>query len=87
MNFSKALEEMKAGKKLSRKGWNGKGMYVFLLTGEDIKKAIAPMPDNTIALPSIAMCTHDSTRRKAVLVGWLASQSDMLADDWEIVNE
>ena len=60
---------------------------VFLLTGEDIKKAIAPMADNTIALPSIAMCTHDSTRRKAVLVGWLASQSDMLADDWEIVNE
>lgn len=85
MNFSRALEEMKNGKKLARRGWNGKGMYIFLLTGDDIKKAIDHMPDNTIALPSIAMYTHDSTGRRAILVGWLASQSDLLSDDWETV--
>lgn len=87
MNFGKAIEELKAGKRLTRKGWNGKGMYLFLLTGEDIRKAVKDMPENVVTLPSIAMYTHDATGRKAILVGWLASQSDMLCDDWEIVNE
>ena len=38
-----------------------------------------------LALGTICMYTHDSTGRKAILTGWLASQSDMLADDWQII--
>lgn len=40
-----------------------------------------------LALPTICMYTHDSTGRKAILTGWLASQSDMLLEDWEEAPE
>jgi hypothetical protein len=40
-----------------------------------------------LGLPTICMYTHDNTGRKAILTGWLASQSDMLLEDWEIVGE
>lgn len=62
-------------------------MYLFLLSGEDIGKRETGIPEDIVILPSIAMYTHDATGRNAILVGWLASQSDMLCDDWEIVNE
>jgi hypothetical protein len=39
-----------------------------------------------LALGTVCMFTHDSTGRKAILTGWLASQSDMLYEDWEIVE-
>ena len=95
MNFGQAIEALKEGKKVTRKGWNGKGMYLWLLPECVVKKEwcrderlIECMgeADETLCLGSIRMFTHDSTGRKAVLTGWLASQSDMLANDWEIVE-
>jgi hypothetical protein len=69
MNFGQAIEAMKEGRKASRKGWNGRGMWVAI-----------QMPDNLskMQLPYIYMSTAQGE-----LVPWLASQSDMLAEDWE----
>jgi hypothetical protein len=96
LTFGDAIEALKAGKKVARKGWNGKGMFLWLKPATDIKsewiqdpklKEIANENGGTIlGLGTICMFTHDSTGRKAILTGWLASQSDMLLEDWEIVG-
>lgn len=97
MDFGKAIEALKSGKKVTRKGWNGQGMYLWLKPSTRITPEMCSDPvlkqqviDNggtILGLPTICMYTHDSTGRRAVLTGWLASQSDMLMEDWEIVNE
>jgi hypothetical protein len=82
MPFSHALEAVKQGKKIARKGWNGKGMFLFLAdsAGFDTR---ADVPRGLPSTPSIVMKTADDR----FLVGWLASQTDMLSDDWFIVEE
>ena len=97
MDFGKAIELLKEGKKVTRLGWNGKGMFLWLKPGSEIKsewckdpvlKELAEQNGGTIiGLPTVCMFTHDSTGRKAILTGWLASQSDMLMEDWEEVTE
>lgn len=96
MTFGQAIEALKAGWKVSRKGWNGKGMWLWLKPAANIKaewckdmKLKAVVEENggeILALGTICMYTHDSTGRKAILTGWLASQSDMLSEDWTIVE-
>ncbi len=96
MNFGQAIEALKQGKKVSRKGWNGRGMWLWLKPAANIKaewckdaqlKAVVEENGGEIlALGTICMYTHDSTGRKAILTGWLASQSDMLCEDWTIVE-
>ena len=71
MNFGSALEALKAGMRVARSGWNGKGMWLELQT---------PDTHSKMTLPYIFMKTADSN-----LVPWLTSQTDMLADDWELV--
>jgi hypothetical protein len=84
MDFGDAIRALKDGKRVMRTGWNGKDMYLFL---SNVIGAITPfgMPIETLNgltfPPSICMKTAQST----VVVGWLASQTDMLAEDWEIV--
>ena len=94
-SFGEAIKYLKRGLKVSRKGWNGKGMYLWLLPEAQIKKEWCRderllecfgESDTLLALGSIRMYTHDSTGRTAVLTGWLASQSDMLSEDWVIVE-
>jgi hypothetical protein len=92
MTFGQAIEAMKRGKKVARAGWNGKGMYLWLLPAANVKaewckeehlKALAEQNGGEIeCLGSIRMKTADNK----VLTGWLASQSDMLYDDWVIVD-
>ena len=85
MNFGEAIEKLKEGKKVARKGWNGKGMFLFLadeihfLTKAQVKKKDGESYD---VLPSIVMKTADDK----CVVGWLASQTDMLANDWVLVE-
>lgn len=98
MNFGQAIEALKAGKKVARKGWNGKGMFLWLKPAAVIKEEWCRDPylidcikrngdaGEILALGTICMFTHDSTGRNAVLTGWLASQSDMLCEDWVIVD-
>ena len=95
LNFGLALEALKLGKKITRAGWNGKGMFLWLKPQNIVESSWCKDPmlkeisDNNggsiLALGTICMYTHDSTGRKAILTGWLASQSDMLADDWQII--
>lgn len=90
--FGHAIEALKLGKRVARTGWNGKGMYLWLLPAATVKaewcrephlKAVAEAQGGEIeALGSIRMMTAD----KKVLTGWLASQTDMLATDWMILD-
>jgi len=87
MNFGLATEAMRKGHKVARAGWNGKGMYVFLVPGSTFTVNRAPLlgihPAGTVVNyhPHIDMCTVDGS-----VVPWLASQDDMLSDDWCIAK-
>lgn len=86
MSFGLAIEAMKKGKKVARRGWNGKGMFLFLGTGIELHTeadlSCVSNLEGDLTLPSIVMKTADDH----FCVGWLASQTDMLADDWEVVE-
>jgi Protein of unknown function (DUF2829) len=93
MNFGQAIEALESGKKVSRAGWNGKGMWLVLVPGTPEAHLTANSPyalalGSNICeiLPHIDMWTINAEGRRAMLPGWLASQSDMLAKDWEIVQ-
>ncbi len=96
MTFGEALEALKQGRKVARRGWNGKGMYLWLKPATvvrsewchdpELKKLVDANGGVLMALGTICMYTHDSTGRNAILTGWLASQSDMLLEDWKIVE-
>jgi hypothetical protein len=87
MDFSSALAHIKAGKRVARTGWNGKGMFVFLVPGSTFQVNRPPLlgiyPEGTTInyLPHIDMRTADGS-----IVPWLISQTDALADDWCIVE-
>ena len=93
LDFGQAIKALKQGKKVAREGWNGKGMFLFLLPAGTIPKSAIYDPmllsvlenngkDTFDALGSIRMLTAD----KKILTGWLASQTDMLAEDWMIIK-
>lgn len=73
MNFGEAIADLKAGGKVGRSGWNGKNMWL---------KLQIPDANSKMTLPYIYMYTAQGD-----LVPWLASQTDMLAEDWEVVPE
>lgn len=99
-NFGYAIEELKQGKRISRSGWNGKGMFVFLNMGniaepvpinpdgltlvEGIRQDLFVLGDKgtTTRLPNINMKAASGS----TVTGWLASQTDMLAEDWCILD-
>lgn len=91
MDFGDAIRALKLGRKVARKGWNGKGMFLWLKYPAVVKaewckdsmlKALAEANGGEIpALGTICMFTA----QKQILSGWLASQSDMLATDWIVV--
>lgn len=86
MNFSEALELIKAGHRLARSGWNGKGMFIFLVDGSRFKVNRPPLlgmyPEGT----EIDYHAHvDMRTADGQIVPWLCSQTDMLADDWGLV--
>lgn len=72
MKFGEALEACKQGKKISRKGWNGKGQYVEIQIPDENSK---------MTLPYLYISTVWGD-----LVPWSASQTDILSDDWIIVE-
>ena len=82
-NFSEALARVKEARKVARIGWNGKGMFIFLVPGSQFAVNKPPLlgiyPEGTIINyhAHIDMRTADGT-----IVPWLASQTDILANDW-----
>ena len=92
MTFGLAIEALKKGKKVTRKGWTGKGMFLYLTTGSAVPYSkLKPETQN-------ALITHDKSTVQinghidmkaadgSIVVGWLASQADILAEDWCIVE-
>jgi len=97
MNFGQVLEALNDGKMVSRNGWNGKNMFVYKTVGNTVSKDFIPkfasLPQSVkdflakkdadvIFQPSLTMYTAAGEMQP----GWLASQSDMLAQDWGIVD-
>lgn len=82
MTFGEALEAIKSGKKVSRDGWNGKKQYIELAqnisyinsNGETINVDHDTMGNKAIAFVGTS----------GIQLGWLASQADMLSEDWRI---
>lgn len=79
MNFGQAIEALKEGKRVSRAGWNGKGMWLQLI--ENYQIGYDPHLLGRKLLQWIGMKTADGS-----FVPWLASQTDMLAEDWGVVQ-
>ena len=79
-NFGEAIKYMKRGMKIARKGWNGKKQHIELASGISYKTKDG----------AIVNCNHDAIGNQAIAfvgtsgvqMGWLASQADMLAEDW-----
>ena len=85
MNFGQALEAMKCGNKVSREGWNGKGMFLFLVPGSTFEVNRAPLLGIYPAGTVINYHAHvDMKTAQGDVVPWLCSQTDMLAEDWGI---
>lgn len=85
MTFSEALNAIKAGQRVARAGWNGKGMFIFLVPSSVFKVNRKPLlgiyPDGT----EINYHAHiDMKTAQGYVVPWLASQADLLDEDWEI---
>ena len=85
MSFGKAIELLKEGKRLQREGWNGKNQYIEIATNisyVNANKEIINVNHEAIGNKAIAF-----VGTSGVQLGWLASQSDMLAEDWKVVEE
>lgn len=79
-SFSEAIKYLKRGMKVARKGWNGKKQYIQLATGISYKTGqgeIVNCEHEAVGNMAIAFCGTSG-----VQMGWLASQADMLAEDW-----
>lgn len=83
-SFGQAIKYLKRGMKVARKGWNGKNQYIQLATGISYKTSDS----------EIVNCNHDAIGNNAIAfvgtsgvqMGWLASQADMLSEDWVFVE-
>ena len=96
MNFGEAIEKLKQGSKVTRKGWNGRGMWIVLMPSLYLPPYSTQGTDRKVndrtakhigedspldSQPYIAMWTADGKWQP----GWLASQADLLSDDWLVV--
>lgn len=107
--FGQALESVKQGRLATRKGWNGKGMFIFIRPADEIKvdtvvynvkslpyavkeyykQDIGNTSANDIPETDVVKFTAYLCMKAAdgtIVNGWLASQTDMLADDWILFN-
>lgn len=93
MNFGQALELLKNGNKLARTGWNGQGMYIYLVKGSIVPRTqlrneadehypLGEVNQDVLIAPHIDM----KAANDAIVVGWTASQLDILAEDWVTVD-
>ena len=85
MTFGAAIEQVKARKRMTRRGWNGKKQYIEIAR----RISYVNIYDETVnaeheAIGNIAIAFNGTS---GVQIGWLASQADMLADDWEFFEE
>ena len=80
-DIGEAIRALKAGARVARAGWNGKGMWLMLIhPGNAMHTSTAGAFDMQ---PCVGMKTADGKMQP----GWLASQVDLLANDWEVLTE
>lgn len=84
MNFGEAIQALKNNKMVRREGWNGKNMHIYLedMFSFPIKGGVYAGEKRNYE-PVVCLYTSRGTHQP----GWVCSQADMLAEDWEIVNE
>lgn len=94
MTFGAALDALKAGLRVARSGWNGKGMWLSLSGGMEPREVMAAnfwslnnarYASEQGGAARVLPCITMKTAAGEILMGWLASQSDMLSEDWEVV--
>ena len=83
MTFGEAIEALKRGKKVARKGWNGKGMWLCLASDIEFHTEADIGPERAV---TVSPCIVMKTAKGVFQPGWLASQPDMLSEDWTIVE-
>ena len=108
LSFGEALEAVKSGAMISREGWNGKGMFVFMRPSDELSvdmilNKVKSLPDSVKKFFAGECAWHDKVNPEemkvsftaylcmyaadgSVVNGWLASQTDMLANDWCILK-
>ena len=97
LTFGQALEQLHTGRRVARQGWNGKNMFIYKTVGNTVSKekipAFVSLPESVktfleqrgtdvVFQPSLTMYTAAGEMQP----GWLASQSDMLSTDWEVLD-
>ncbi len=96
LSFSIALEALKAGHRVARSGWNGKDMWLSLsgpLQGREIafenfwSKPCSKFAQDNGGSATVLPCINMKTADGKILMGWLASQTDLLSDDWVILPD
>ena len=84
MNFGEALNAVKNGKKAKRSGWNGKDQFIELATNVSFVRPNGEVVNvNHTDMGNKAIAFHGTS---GIQLGWLASQSDMLSEDWEVID-
>ncbi len=93
LSFGHAIAAMKEGHKVARAGWNGKGMFIAISPGAPQLPADrfwnphnAEFARQNGGKADVLPCITMKTATGEILMGWLASQTDMLADDWQVVG-
>ncbi|GAB7057367.1 hypothetical protein JCM16163A_41160 [Paenibacillus sp. YK5] len=95
MNFGQALESLKRGAKVAREGWNGNGMFIYYVEGTKVKSSQlrGAALDHVGYLgegddPEVVINGHIDMKCAdgSITVGWNPSQTDMQAEDWEMVE-
>ena len=97
MTFGNAIKAMKEGKRVARRGWNGKNMFIFLTRGSRInldefppgsQKMLFMKITGSVGLDQLVINDHIDmkTADGSITIGWDASYVDMLSDDWFIVK-
>lgn len=85
LTFGQALTKLKCGRKVARKGWNGKNQYVYLIKAEHLQNVLEYGYGEYYGEPIITDTLAIKTSSNQIQIGWLATQSDILAEDWEVI--
>ncbi len=87
LDFADVVRGLKAGERYKRAGWNGEGMFIFLVPGSTFAVNREPLLSMLGAGTEVQYHAHiDMKTAQGYIVPWLASQADMLAEDWQIVE-
>ena len=86
MNFGQAIEALKQGKRVQRQGWNGKGMFLYLIKSTELQNGLKYGYGEHEGEPHFLDTVCMRTAQNTLVAGWLASQTDILSEDWVVLD-